>query len=210
MLTICVPYRDRADHLKIFVPQVLSVVPFANILVIEQEKGKPFNRGKLLNVGFSLMDKETTHFCIHDVDMIPFFDLYLSDKNKILHLATKVEQFKYKMPYYNYFGGVNVFPVELFNIINGFCNEFWGWGSEDDDLLKRCENNNLEIKRVNGIFRSLKHEHALKSAISRKMHRKNSHIFKNQTHKDSGLSNCNYTVLSENQEPTHRVVVVSI
>jgi hypothetical protein len=36
-----------------------------------------------------------------------------------------------------YFGGVTLFPVDLFKKVNGYSNEYWGWGFEDDDLLMR-------------------------------------------------------------------------
>ena len=31
-----------------------------------------------------------------------------------------------------------MFPIELFEKINGYSNKYWGWGYEDDDLLFRC------------------------------------------------------------------------
>ena len=40
--------------------------------------------------------------------------------------------------YDQYFGGVTLFPIEVFEMINGYSNEYWGWGFEDDDLFKRC------------------------------------------------------------------------
>jgi hypothetical protein len=54
-LAIVVPYRDREEHLKKFLP-AMKKCDFLNdidyeILIVEQEDGKPFNRGKLLNVG---------------------------------------------------------------------------------------------------------------------------------------------------------------
>ena len=36
-----------------------------------------------------------------------------------------------------YFGGVTLFPIDLFKKVNGYSNEYWGWGFEDDDLLMR-------------------------------------------------------------------------
>ena len=37
----------------------------------------------------------------------------------------------------NYFGGVNSFRWRDFEAINGFPNNYWGWGGEDDELVKR-------------------------------------------------------------------------
>ena len=41
------------------------------------------------------------------------------------------------LPYQRLFGGAGSFTREHFELINGFSNEFWGWGGEDDDLYKR-------------------------------------------------------------------------
>ena len=41
------------------------------------------------------------------------------------------------LPYQALFGGAGSFTREHFELINGFSNEFWGWGGEDDDLYQR-------------------------------------------------------------------------
>jgi hypothetical protein len=38
-----------------------------------------------------------------------------------------------------------MFTKEDFKTINGFSNEYWGWGFEDDDLLIRCLDSNLQL-----------------------------------------------------------------
>ena len=65
-----------------------------------------------------------------------------------------IDKFKYKLPYPRIFGGVTgrVFPStnytignnhrqaftgEQFEKTNGYSNEYWGWGGEDDDLFMR-------------------------------------------------------------------------
>ena len=40
-----------------------------------------------------------------------------------------------------------MFTKEDFKTINGFSNEYWGWGFEDDDLLIRCIESDLEIDK---------------------------------------------------------------
>jgi len=51
-----------------------------------------------------------------------------------------------------------MFPNADFMQVNGFSNEFWGWGSEDDDLIRRCAHEKLVItRREGGVFESLDH-----------------------------------------------------
>ena len=73
-LAIIVPYRDRASHLEVFVPYMQEYLKDYEykIFVIEQIDSKPFNRGKLLNVGAKIAIKEGfDYFALHDVDMLP-------------------------------------------------------------------------------------------------------------------------------------------
>ena len=43
-----------------------------------------------------------------------------------------------------------------FRRVNGFSNQFWGWGGEDDDMSTRVRANSLAITRyTNNIARSL-------------------------------------------------------
>ena len=37
-------------------------------------------------------------------------------------------------------------PVQ-FEQVNGFSNQYWGWGAEDDDMGRRVRANNFSIAR---------------------------------------------------------------
>jgi len=146
-LGIIVPYRDRPQQLKRFVSHMedyLKDIEY-EIFIIEQSDDKPFNRGKLLNVGFkSACDKGCDYFVFHDVDMLPE-DVDYSYSDKPLHLATHLQEHDYETTFFDYFGGVTMFNKDDFKTINGFSNEYWGWGFEDDDLLVRCLESDLEL-----------------------------------------------------------------
>lgn len=69
---VIVPYRNREEHLPIFLKAIRKKLPDAPILIIEQVEGKPFNRAKLLNIGGVVaFQSGATHIITHDVDMIP-------------------------------------------------------------------------------------------------------------------------------------------
>ena len=115
------------------------------IFIIEQADDKPFNRGKLLNAGYKYaLDKGCDYFVFHDVDMLPE-DVDYSYSDKPLHLATHLQEHDYETTFFDYFGGVTMFTKEDFKTINGFSNEYWGWGYEDDDLLIRCIESDLQL-----------------------------------------------------------------
>jgi hypothetical protein len=74
-LAIIVPYRDRAEHLRQFVPHMRDYLTDAKldytIHIIEQTAGKPFNRGAVNNIGFKLAEASADYVCFHDVDYLP-------------------------------------------------------------------------------------------------------------------------------------------
>jgi predicted glycosyltransferase involved in capsule biosynthesis len=160
MLTIVIPYRNREEHLKKFledVPSKINVDNF-NILVVEQLDDKPFNRAKLLNIGFDYSKDFGNQFCFHDVDMIPIKADY-SQVTEPVHLVAKATQFGGKIPGHNYYGGVNMVNKESFIKLNGYSNDFWGWGGEDDDMLLRVYKNGYSLVRRYGEFKSLAHKY---------------------------------------------------
>ncbi len=165
-LTIIVPYRDRFDHLLKFVPLLENFLypKSFHILVVHQADDKPFNKGKLLNVGFAESKKRAGWICLHDVDTLPMDESCTYDRPKaVTHLAGRVEKNGFVLPYPMYFGGVILATKEAFERVNGFSNEYWGWGREDDDFLVRLWIHNIGTAYAGGRFRSLPHECAAES-----------------------------------------------
>jgi len=160
-LGIIVPYRDREQQLKKFLSHMKKYIKDIEyeIFIIEQTDDKPFNRGKLLNVGYKYaVDKGCDYFVFHDVDMLPE-DVDYSYSEKPLHLATHLQEHDYETTFFDYFGGVTMFTKKDFKTINGFSNEYWGWGFEDDDLLVRCIESDLELDtEISGNGKIQEHE----------------------------------------------------
>ncbi len=152
-VAIIVPFRDihveqkRAEHLNKFVPYMIDFLSKSakatfKIYIVEQsDDGHKFNRGKLLNIGYKLAKNDGCNvFVFHDVDLLPSTDLLEAyttmpaPKNPV-HIA-KLWKDRYS-DNDKYFGGIVVFNGAQFEKINGFPNNFWGWGGEDDELQKR-------------------------------------------------------------------------
>jgi beta-1,4-galactosyltransferase 1 len=157
-IAVIVPYRDRYRQLLKFKEKIGEYLSENGIdyvlIVVEQDDAKLFNRGKLLNIGYKEAVKSNCNYVVfHDIDMIPLkVDYSYSDVP--IHLATDFlsEDKTFKRELYDqYFGGVTIFPIESCVIINGYSNEYWGWGFEDDDLFKRCVDKGIpyDLKYVN-------------------------------------------------------------
>jgi hypothetical protein len=208
-----VPYRDREEHLKKFVSHYSKVVPEIPIYVIEQADDKPFNRAKLFNVGFDLLRGNYDNFIFHDVDQI--IDVKRTDPitayastDNVVHLGTKLEQFGYKLPDKEFFGGITIFSRSAMEKINGWSNLIWGWGSEAemvrDDLIKR----GVPIEVRESYYFSLPHG---RGYISIDQIRAGEAIRqKGKDNEIDGLTNLEYKVLSAKMENRYTLIKVEL
>ncbi|XP_003740946.1 beta-1,4-N-acetylgalactosaminyltransferase bre-4 [Galendromus occidentalis] len=151
---IIVPFRNRSEHLDVFLRHMHSFLPQQNIdysiYVVEQSERHKFNRGKLMNIGFkeALRDMDYCCFIFHDVDLLPENprNLYACSKHP-RHMCVAIDTFRYVVPYADIFGGVVAMQKDHFVKVNGFSNRFFGWGAEDDDLALRIQSAKLHITR---------------------------------------------------------------
>lgn len=145
-LGVCVPYRNREEHLKEFIPEVGKYLEARGIdycmYFAHQKDDKLFNRGAMKNIAAKVAFEDGCDYIVwHDIDMIPEEGggadySYPADHPR--HIATNISQMDYQLKYFEYFGGAVVFTKEQVEKTNGYSNEYWDWGSEDDDLFWRC------------------------------------------------------------------------
>jgi hypothetical protein len=143
-LGICIPYRNRKNHLEQLIPKLSEHLDKQGIeykfYVGHQVDNNLFNRGAMKNVAAHYAFKDGCDYIAwHDVDMIPHdeSDYSYPDENP-MHIATKLSKYQYGLGYDQYFGGVVLFNKEQVDRTNGYSNDYWDWGQEDDDLFWRC------------------------------------------------------------------------
>ena len=51
------------------------------------------------------------------------------------------------MPWLGITGGVMAFTQSQYEAVNGFSNEYWGWGCEDDDMFVRIVDSCLHLEQ---------------------------------------------------------------
>jgi len=148
-LGVVVPYRNRPKQLSQFLESMSLYLKGIehSIIIVDQDDDKDFNRGKLLNIGFiEAKAQECDYVVFHDIDMLPI-DADYSYVNTPTHLVGELKLPKgYSRDLFDtYFGGVTIFPVDIFESINGYTNEYYGWGFEDDNLLLRCKEVGIKL-----------------------------------------------------------------
>ncbi|KAI9999085.1 hypothetical protein PInf_003767 [Phytophthora infestans] len=171
-VAVLVPFRDshpaqkRQAHLDEFVPFMTEFLKrhcagksaSFHIFIIEQSlDGRKFNRGKLLNAGFDMARNDYDVYIFHDVDLLPGDDLgelYTTVPSLgPMHIARLWDRYNESS---TYFGGIVAFTHQQFIKVNGFPNNFWGWGGEDNELYSRVVRKKLAIQApTSGTIRDL-------------------------------------------------------
>ncbi|XP_028984490.1 beta-1,4-galactosyltransferase 3 [Betta splendens] len=215
---IVIPHRNREHHLKFL---LYYLHPFLQrqqlnygIYVIHQAGNYTFNRAKLMNVGFREAMREEDWDCLffHDVDLIPEDDrnTYICDSNP-KHAAIAMDKFGYKLPYKMYFGGVSALTPLHYLKMNGFPNNYWGWGGEDDDIGVRVSLAGMYITRPSlkvGRYKMIKHTLDKGNGVNPK--RFNMLAKTRQTWKLDGMNTAEYEVISRQYLPLYTNITVNI
>jgi len=137
---LVIPYRNREKQLKYFihhtVPHIKKYLPNTKVVVVEQAEGKPFNRGKLLNVIFKEYKDRTKYFITNDVDLNPtvqtirtYYAMDIPDEKAVIGILTSP---------HDTLGGIIKIRSDTIHMLNGFPNTIWGWGAEDKALQNRA------------------------------------------------------------------------
>jgi len=230
-LLLLIPFRNRERQLTEFKKYMDEYLAKATdvadwrYLIAEQlpNKDDSFNRGAVSNAGvwefFLHQPKQDADFfpnwlCIHDVDGLPQWPTSYRARELPVHLSSEFDKYGHTYPYPSYSGGITCMSPKHFVRINGFSNEFFGWGGEDDDLYWRLRMNNylcyntnkgeynkkpkdklvpLRPPKGHGVFKSLSHGHFQNKVIFNKTARMN-HQLDVEYWKMDGLSNMEYSV----------------
>lgn len=152
LTVIIIPFMNREENLIDMLHNLHRFLQrqFLNykIFVAEQINIRsPFNKGRLYNLAFEFLKKRYNNincFILQDVDLLPESDYNVYECGKTpRHLSGSIrsESFfffnqKYSQNLYELLiGGVLCIRPEDYERINGFSNEFWYWGGEDDGKI---------------------------------------------------------------------------
>ena len=74
-----------------------------------------------------------SNLCLNSRETVPLISntIFINSKGKIVTPLILYSFFQ------DYFGGVTQMNTSIFRQLNGYSNQYRGWGGEDDDFLKR-------------------------------------------------------------------------
>ncbi|KAI5767043.1 B4GALT1 [Gulo gulo luscus] len=217
-VAIVIPFRNRQEHLKYWLYYLHPILQRQQldygIYVINQAGETMFNRAKLLNVGFqeALKDYDYNCFVFSDVDLIP-----MNDHNAYRcfsqprHISVAMDKFGFSLPYVQYFGGVSALSKQQFLTINGFPNNYWGWGGEDDDIFNRLVFRGMSVSRPNAVVgkcRMIRHSRDKKNEPNPQRFDRIAHT--KETMLSDGLNTLTYKVLDIERNPLYTKITVDI
>lgn len=221
---IIIPYRNREKHLSYFlensIPKLNSIIPNLEVIIVEQTEGKKFNRGATINIGYDYYKNTDFYYITQDVDVNPIIkeavDFYGSEieDNHFLGIYSDGETL----------GGVVKFKGSTFHKINGFPNNYWGWGHEDKELQNRAVFYNCKIKKLikyheydikKKYFKIFEDEHIREESGKWSEAYRNFDLYtpdkKNNNIKNNGLSSLKYKIINEVEiQPNIKKITVEI
>lgn len=200
--------------LNILHPMLQNQMLHYTIFVVEQARPAVFNKAALMNTGFvearNFADFDC--FIFHDVDMLPEDDRNFYTCSEVpRHVGSHIDKWEYIVPYPGIFGGVTAFTKQLFEQVNGFSNQYYGWGGEDDDMFSRIRAKNLSIVRFSKTvarYTMIKHKsdagnpYNVKSGIAWK--------FRPQQYRVDGLNSIRYKLVEVEPRPLYFWMLVAL
>ena len=225
-IAIITIYRNKADNTRLqqkrlftyWMNKILYQTCEYDIIIVEQSEKYLFNIGKLKNIGFDYLNKYSnqtySNYIFADIDTIPdsnlidYFFKHTDSLNSIATFGTRYEDIEHhNRPFA---GALISCSKSIFEELNGYPNNFYGWGGEDTDLLIRlfAINKPLYINKIGKVI-DIEEVAGFKKKLGPKLNsvkynnEKESQMYeKNYNWKNfmkNGLTNLNYKILYENK-----------
>lgn len=157
-VAIIVPYRNRPTQLESLLDHLNPILERQQlefqVFIVNQLEDGIFNRAKLMNAGVKYLKEQSgiewDCYIFHDVDLLleDYGGLYRCSNDHPRHLSAAINKYRYKTPWKGITGGVMAFTPEQFEKVNGYSNEYWGWGCEDDDMYIRVVSACLRLEQA--------------------------------------------------------------
>ncbi|XP_065213343.1 xylosylprotein 4-beta-galactosyltransferase-like [Planococcus citri] len=216
VLCVLVTYRERFEHLLEFVPHMSRFlnhqsITYHIIVINHLPDGYRFNKGSSYNAGFLIMEKkfpECDYIALHDIDTLPLnVEIpYTYPGNGGFHpIPMGYHPIRvYSNPYY--ISGIFLMSSEQFRRMNGYGNNFWGWGFEDYDFYLRVTKYSIPWTRLQPDDISTDQTNSFKHLQSGATTSRDAIWCGNQAQASgtrdrtdhTGLSDVNFTIASEN------------
>eukprot|EP00933_Yihiella_yeosuensis_P043733 TRINITY_DN3864_c0_g1_i4.p1 TRINITY_DN3864_c0_g1~~TRINITY_DN3864_c0_g1_i4.p1 ORF type:complete len:972 (+),score=148.05 TRINITY_DN3864_c0_g1_i4:120-2918(+) len=159
-IVVIIPFRDRERHLVLFKKYwrwfaekgtAVKKVHRWEVYVMEQFDSLTFNRGWNFNCGVAIASAQTTASpqitsamgldfdcaVIQDIDYLPERGVDYGECDVPIQLSSEIDRYNWKTPYLKSAGGIVGMSLKHWRKINGFGNNYFGWGGEDDELYHR-------------------------------------------------------------------------
>jgi hypothetical protein len=220
-------YRNKPDNTRLqqkrlflyWMNKILSQICDYDIIVVEQSPKYLFNIGKLKNIGYDYLKKKSKkkycNYIFADIDSIPdselieYFFKQTNSLNSLAMYGTRYESIDAKIAR-PFVGALISCTSEVFEELNGYPNNFYGWEGEDVNLLLRLygikkplyTNSNgkiIDIEEVEGFKKDVVVK--LNELNTNKSKEKESMVYEKninwENFRSNGLTNLNYNLLYE-------------
>jgi len=159
---VIVPYRNRPDQLEILINHLNPILQLQQleyqIFIVNQEENTTFSRARLMNAGVQYLENNKNYtwdcYVFHDVDLLIESPkgLYKCLEKYPRHLSSSIDKYHYTVPWNGIVGGAMAFTPDQFRKVNGYSNEYWGWGCEDDDMFVRIVHSCYNLEQADNNF----------------------------------------------------------
>lgn len=200
----------QKEHFIEIVPKLFKLdnINFEIFLIEQSDDKQKFNIGKLKNIGFELASKNSfDHYIFTDIDVYPDSSLQESYLTKpkndgVVSLAMKGTRYTQDKAVIPFLGACLKFSGKVFQDINGFPNNFWGWGREDHVIANRLKELDMTLYYPEkGSLIDLEELKGEKISAQDKKHildnevEKTAYEKENTMDHDNGLKTLNYKIL---------------
>jgi len=142
--------KERKKFIQIMNTLLKPYCDFYIYIIEQSDDNEKFNIGKLKNIGFKIAckDKKYDNYIFSDIDTIPDYELlpyFLKKLDYPISYAirgTRYEEIDVKTNK-PFMGALIGFSKKVFEKINGYPNNMYGWGGEDDAIILRIISNGL-------------------------------------------------------------------